>query len=327
MMIFGIVTLVYLVISFTLVFGTNSLPFTPLKKNQSHVTKSVSLSKKYPHMIVTARDGSSLFVRKVGVDSERVIIFLHGIASTHQAVFKTATELHEATGAQILIPDLRGHGDSGGTKFDVAYIGQYEDDLEDLILSLKEQQAESSNKIYKQIVIGGHSMGGGITMRYALKENKPEVDAYLLFAPNFGEGPTQREATYDEEHNAPIHFNTARMIGLLMLNTIGIDHLDSLPIMYFNFPPQMKSYSYRSILSAQPIRPNTTEKALLQIQVPLLVVIGSQDEVFLASAYPSYIKSNSALGETILVENADHMGILLNEEAINEVSKWFGKRF
>ena len=254
-------------------------------------------------------------------------MFLHGIASTHQTLLNTATQLHEATGAQVLLPDLRGHGFSQGDNFDVAYIGQYEDDLEDILLHLKSKAKASLKGTYRHIIIGGHSMGGGITMRYALKDNKPEVDGYLLFAPNFGEGPTQREASGEAAEDSPIFFNTARMIGLLMLNTIGINHFDSLSIMYFNFPPQMMGYSYASIMSAQPIRPQTTDRALLNIPQPLIAIIGQEDEVFLASAYPSFVNENSVLGSTELIEGADHMGILSNPQAIEKASAWIKEHF
>lgn len=57
--VFGIASLVYLAISFALVFGTDSLPFTPHKKNEPHVTEPLFASKNYSHMRVTARDGAS----------------------------------------------------------------------------------------------------------------------------------------------------------------------------------------------------------------------------------------------------------------------------
>jgi pimeloyl-ACP methyl ester carboxylesterase len=319
--------LCYLIVSFSLIFWPTELPFIPINYNVNKTNQSAPLALYGEHMTILARDGESLYLRKIGRDSQRVIVFLHGIASTHETLLNTAKQLHEATGAQILLPDLRGHGFSQGENYDVAYIGQYEDDLEDILLHLKSKASASSIGAYSRIIIGGHSMGGGITMRYALKDNKPEVDGYLLFAPNFGEGPTQREVSGDAAQDSPIYFNTPRMIGLLMLNTIGINHFDSLSIMYFNFAPHMMAYSYSSIMSAQPIRPQTTDQALLNITQPLIAIIGQEDEVFLASAYPSFVSENSVLGSTELIEDADHMGILSNPKAIEKASAWIREHF
>ncbi|WP_218418311.1 alpha/beta hydrolase [Alteromonas lipotrueae] len=325
--IFSCILLSYFTISFSLIFWPTKFPFSLIHHDVNNSNHNGPLNINGQHMTVTARDGKSLYVRKIGPDSQRVIVFIHGIATTHQTLINTATQLHEATGAQILLPDLRGHGFSQGDNFDVAYIGQYEDDLEDILLHLTSKTNVSSKGLYRHIIIGGHSMGGGITMRYALKDNKPDVDGYLLFAPNFGEGPTQRKASGDMAGNSPILFNTTRMIGLLMLNTIGINHLDSLAIMYFNFPQQMMAYSYSSIMSAQPIRPDTTDKALLNIPQPLIAIIGQEDEVFLASAYPSFIRENSALGSVELINHADHMSILSNPQAIEKATAWLRANF
>lgn len=331
MFVFGAVLLVYFTLSLALVFWPNSLPFETIH-NISSESKlgSISPDTKNGFRFIT-RDGESLFVKKVGESSHTQIIFLHGIASTHKTVLKTAKLLNSKTGSQVLLPDLRGHGESGGTAFDVAYKGQYEDDLEDLILHLNERgnynKPRGQSQLDRKILIGGHSMGGGIAMRYALKEHKPDVDGYLLFAPNFGEGPTQKKVGGNESHNAPIHFDTKRMIGILMLNSIGVTQLDSLPIMYFNFPPQMMAYSYASIMSAQPIRPDNTEMALASIKQPLLTIVGSEDEVFVASAYPDFIEQNTVLGETVLVDETDHMGVLYSEDAIDSAARWFNKLF
>lgn len=321
------ISLVYAMISFSLIFWPAELPFSPVQDNADISNQSKPLALNSQHTTILARDGKSLYLQKIGPDSQRVIVLLHGIASTHKILLTAARKLHEATGAQVLLPDLRGHGFSQGDKFDVAYIGQYEDDLEDILLHLKSKANASSEGTYRHIIIGGHSMGGGIAMRYALKDNKPEVDGYLLFAPNFGEGPTQRDASVEVPEDSPIYFNTTRMIGLLMLNTIGINHFDSLPIMYFNFPPQMMAYSYASIMSAQPIRPQTTDKALLNIHQPLIAIIGQEDEVFLASAYPSYISENSVLGSAELIENANHTSILSHPQAIERASTWVKENF
>lgn len=321
------VTLIYLSLSLGLVFWPNSLPFEKIHNASADKHAVATRQANNNGFRFISRDGEAIYVKKVGEDTDTTLIFLHGIASTHQTVLQSAQSIHNKTGWQVLVPDLRGHGNSGGAAFDLAYIGQYEDDLEDLILFLNEKRQMKGDSVEHKLVIGGHSMGGGITLRYALKDNQPKVDGYLLFAPNFGEGPTQRKSSESQIDNAPIYFNTSRMIGLLMLNTLGINLLDSMPIMYFNFEPKMMAYSYASIMSAQPIRPDNATDALQAINKPLLVIIGKADEVFVADAYPSLIQQYTSLGETLLLDNEDHMSILYSEMAANKASDWLKSNF
>ncbi len=72
-------------------------------------------------------------------------------------------------------------------------------------------------------------------MRYALKQDAPGPDGYLLFAPNFGEGPTQRsgddmDQDAAEEVSSFVPFDVRRMIGIIMLNSFAIHALGSFPI-------------------------------------------------------------------------------------------------
>ena len=122
--VFSCILLSYLTISFSLIFWPSKLPFSLIHHDVNNANHNEPLNFDGQYMTVAARDGTSLYLRKIGPDSQRVIVLIHGIASTHQTLINTATQLHEATGAQILLPDLRGHGFSQGNNFDVAYIGQ-----------------------------------------------------------------------------------------------------------------------------------------------------------------------------------------------------------
>jgi len=275
----------------------------------------------YETTVFSSRDGEMLHASRFGSDADTTIIFLHGIASTSDALVNGALLLHQATGAEVITPDYRGHGRSSGRPYDVDYIGQYEDDLEDMIAAVL-----ASNPS-ERVIIAGHSMGGGVAMRYALKDNAPVPTAYLLLAPNFGEGPAQRsgedmDPDQADEAASFVHFDVRRMIGLIMLNSIGVTWLNQLPIMYFNVPPAVIEYSYRSVMSAQPIRPHTSDKALQAVTVPLLVVVGSDDEIFDVSAFPEFIRANSD-GETIILPGLTHSSIYSDPATFEVVGEWY----
>jgi len=60
-----------------------------------------------------------------------------------------------------VLPNMRGHYQSGRHRVDVDYIGQMEDDMADLIRHLREQRLNGP------ITLGGHSSGGGFAIRFA----------------------------------------------------------------------------------------------------------------------------------------------------------------
>ena len=178
----------------------------------------------------------------------------------------------------------------------------------------------------QRVIVAGHSMGGGVAMRYALKDGAPVPDAYLLFAPNFGEGPTQRSPEDGEDTSAFVHFDVRRMIGIIMLNTVAIHALDDLPILYFNIATQRMDYSYRAVMSAQPIRPETSDIALQAVQSPLLVIVGADDEVFEVGQFEPFISANSD-GETVILPGLTHDGIVNDAATYEVVLEWYNSRY
>lgn len=321
--VFAGVAVVYFAIALALIFWPVPEPFVgtgvaaedvPVESRIAEIEPTASAG--IEHISFLARDGESIFARRYAANSSTSIILMHGIANDSSAFEYAAQTLSERTGAQVIALDFRGHGHSSGPRFDVDYIGQYEDDLEDIIRFVKSEQPS------QRIIVAGHSMGGGVAMRYALKSDAPVPDAYLLFAPNFGEGPTQRTGDETEDASSFVHFDVRRMIGIIMLNSIAIHALDDLPILYFNMPAQRMDYSYRAVLSAQPIRPETSDIALQAVKSPLLVIVGADDEVFEVGRFESFISENSD-GETVILPGLTHDGVVNDPTAYEVVLEWY----
>ncbi len=261
------------------------------------------------------RDGKYLFSYKYEIESNTTIILLHGVLSSAYLMNKTSGLLREATNSEVIALDFRGHGQSEGTPGDLDYINQYVDDLTDVISTLK-------NKNPKQkIILAGHSMGGGVILRYAMKNDVPSVDGYLLIAPHLGvNSPTNKEEKLatNEEPFIKIHIN--RIIGLKMLNAIGNTEYNNLPVLFFNLPETMliTKYSYRANES---MSPQNYKKGLNAINKPLLVVIGSNDEAFDAHKFTAAVTENSK-GEVTIIENETHNGIRHNKKTMAIISEW-----
>jgi alpha-beta hydrolase superfamily lysophospholipase len=221
--------------------------------------------------------------------------------------------LRENLNAKVIAIDLRGHGMSGGTPGDVSNSNQYAEDLNDLIIALKQENPQ------QKIILTGHSMGGGIILRHKESFPQTEVAAYLLFAPNLGvDAPTiSKELNLN---NNFIKTHLSRGLGLKMLNEYNIHTYDSLKVVFYNLPEQMpiKSYSYRSM---EAITPKNINATLRTIQKPMIVLVGSADEAFIAEEYPPLFKANSS-ADCHIIQGESHNGIRHNEEAMEKIHQW-----
>jgi len=346
--IFGIIaTLValYFIAALSLIFWPEpdyyaQHPITAAEYQTGQEFGGVNYSANIPfsEVLFTARDGANIFARQyeptallaqaasiAGPNQPQtpgtVIIYLHGIGSTSALLNHSAGLLVSATHATIITPDLRGHGASDGRRFDVDHIGQYEEDIADIALILRTENPKV------RILIAGHSMGGGIALRYALLDDAPKVNGYLLFAPNFGQGPTQSAQTDVDPATAEFikaffNFNTKRFIGTIMMNVVGIRVFDHNPVLYLNAPPAMPAYSYAAIASAQPNAPQDTTVALTAIGSPLIVVVGENDEAFIATAYEGIVSAHSD-GETIILPELNHNQVINSAATFDVVSRWY----
>ena len=268
----------------------------------------------------TVRDNKKIFAYRFVKQSDNTIILIHGVGSNAYMYNKTAGLLQEATQAEVYAIDLRGHGQSEGKIGDVEYINQYADDLADIIIIVRKEKPNG------KIIIAGHSMGGGIALRYAMEKRNEQPDGFLLFAPHIGRNSPaiplgQATKVKAEEPFMKIHIE--RIIGLTLLNEIDIHDYDSLPVLFFNFPEAvpLKKYSHRANIS---MTPDDYVAGLKAVNKPMLVLMGSEDEAFSATATKEAILKNSN-GEIQIIDKASHNGVRHNPQSFTFIKDWFSK--
>src|SRR5690349_17411839 len=105
-----------------------------------------------------ARDGAPLNYRVYPGRPERVVVLVHGSSGMDMTMLKLAQAL-QASGATVYAISLRGHGGSGTTNGDVAYLGQLDDDLAHLI------KGAGLDKAGIRRTLMGFSSGGGFALR------------------------------------------------------------------------------------------------------------------------------------------------------------------
>jgi alpha-beta hydrolase superfamily lysophospholipase len=166
----------------------------------------------------------------------------------------------------------------------------------------------------------GHSSGGGLAVRFAGSRYGNLAHAYILLAPFL-------------KYNAPtMRMNsggwarpfTRRIIGLTMLNNIGIHWLDYLPAIAFNMPLEYRDgtetlvYSHRLNTA---YAPRNYKADLAAIAQPFLVVAGTADETFIAEEFKT-VMSRYTTAKVTLLNGVSHMGVVVGTDVRPVLKNW-----
>jgi non-heme chloroperoxidase len=262
----------------------------------------------------SARDGKQLAYRHYPARSDKVIILLHG-SGWHSQYFLPLAQFISSEGlAQVYAPDLRGHGHAPERRGDVDYIDQLEDDLADLIAMVRRENPKTV------LILGGHSSGGGLAIRFAGSKYGRQADTYLLLSPYLKyDAPTVRPNA-----GGWAQPYTRRIIGLFMLNHVGIRWLNYLTVIDFDMPKEARngtetlSYSYRLNMAYVP---RDYQKDLSAITQPLFVVAGTADEVFFPDQFEPVI-SQFTKAKVKLLPGVTHMGVVVNPGVRPVIKDW-----
>jgi pimeloyl-ACP methyl ester carboxylesterase len=207
--------------------------------------------------------------------------------------------------ADVIVPDLRGHGTAPGRRGDVDYIGQLEDDLADMIAAVAKPE--------QPVIIAGHSSGGGLVVRFAGGEHGEMLDGAVLIAPYLHHtAPTMRE-----DAGGWNEILLRRIIGLSILNTFQITAFNHLPIVQFNMPRAVlegplgdtatTAYSYRLNTSFAPRRAYLEDVASLP---PFVLIAGNADEAFISSEYAPTMGAVTDKGRFDMILGATHLNVV-----------------
>ncbi len=264
----------------------------------------------------TARDGTALDYRYYPAGSaDKVLILLHGSGWHSQYFLRLGEALSSQNLAHVYTPDLRGHGVSPNRRGDVDYIDQYEDDIADFIEVVRTDHPTET------LIIGGHSSGGGLALRFGGSQYGDQADAYVLLAPFLKHNaPTARK----DAGGWAVPYN-GRIAGLSMLNNLGIRAFNHLEVIRFNMPEEARdgtetlAYTFRLNTA---FHPETYKKDLAAITQPLLVLIGTEDEAFLPDQYEPTVTRHNPSAQVDLIPGVNHNGIVVGDEVQPLLSAW-----
>lgn len=304
---------------FTTVFVLISWPIPKKETTKNYDyssidTLSVKSFKKYEYWI-KMRDTNHLFSEIYPSQSETALILIHGSGSESRYLETLAGNISQDNFATVITPDLRGHGRNLKNQSDIKYIGQLEEDIEDIIRYTR----DSLNA--KKVILAGHSSGGGLVLRYIANPILTKVDKAIMIAPYLG-------------HNAPtvkpnsggwVTVGIKRWVGLSMLNSIGIQKYNKKPVLFFNRPKDYEDslqntfYSYRMAMN---FAPKDYEEDIANLRTSSLVLVGNEDESFYPNKFKEVYSPASRYTDIQIIQNVNHLNIVKDNDVLEKIEKY-----
>jgi pimeloyl-ACP methyl ester carboxylesterase len=290
------------------------LPRLPELTSVSQAARAVDRSTMPSLERFSARDGTVLAYRhypaRGPATTGRIAILVHGSSGSSPAVHALADAL-AARGVETYAPDIRGHGGSG-MRGDVAFVGQLENDLEDLVSVVRKASPQ------EPLTLLGHSAGGGFALRVASSPIQNLFARTVLLAPYLGyDAPTNRP-----DSGGWARADIPRIFGLLALRGLGIDCCEALPTLAFAVPANSErilasSYSYRLMRN---FATRGYKGDFAAAKNPLTLISGAADELMLADRYADAVHAVAPSVEVKLIDGVDHMGIVSDPKAVSAVA-------
>lgn len=269
---------------------------------------------------IMATDGVELDIKIYAPSQSKEIslLFYHGGGAYSGGGYQyLARGLSEQYGITVFLPDIRGHGASGGARGDAPSKEQVWRDIDTALDFVQKQNPNA--KIY----LGGHSSGGGLVVNYATEENesnkKSMAEGYVLVSPELGYlSKTARPDRKDFAKVSILPFIVNQCFGVYGHNKA----------VKFKYPSELlEEYkglvAFNTVNMANAITPESPKDQLESMtsdnSKPVALWVGSDDELFDAQKVANYVPtSESNTGKVLSGKN--HLGILV--EIHKEIGPW-----
>jgi alpha-beta hydrolase superfamily lysophospholipase len=258
---------------------------------------------------ITASDGIKLAYHSVPANQPAaLLIFIHGGGAYSGSGYQyLAKGLSEKYNVSVYLPDLRGHGNSEGSRGDAPSANQVLKDLDLFIETVQKQNADLP------LYLGGHSSGGGLILNYLTNFNDTNIKGYIFLSPHLG----YKSKTERKKIKKPF---TKVKTGLFVLNGMsrGEKHGNT-PAVFFNYPENIIKETPLLVTSltvnmALAVTPDNPQLQFKNIGKPFGLFVGENDELFIPEKVLSY---GELPGENIkkisvcqIIKNAKHLSIL-----------------
>lgn len=241
----------------------------------------IPLGKLSPMETFKTRQGTSLSYRLYSAWSDNLVILYHGVGGDSRYMCVLASALAAAGIATVVTPDFRGHGGSLGLSDQISP-NQLEVDLEELLIHIKMQRSVS------RILLAGHSLGGGFTLRVAVSDLRNQFYRFVALAPHL---PVSLAAFHDG------------FGGWITPQDEGF---------HVNMPEIFISGQEKLTYSAEYLRAATAPENILDLlqkfQPPVQVITGAEDEVARASRHQELFSARGIPVE--IIPGLNHLSLV-----------------
>lgn len=234
------------------------------------------------------------------------VTLIHGSSASSDSMHVMA-KAFSASGWRVYALDMRGHGQSG-VKGQIDYIGQLESDMEAFVRTVRPPTPST---------LAGFSSGGGFVLRLAGSPRGILFDSYLLMSPFI----SQDSPTHRPDSGGWVRVGLPRIVGLTMLNAVGIRAFNHLPVTRFALNDEAKALltpEYGFNLSTT-FRPQADYMANLRaVDRPTAVLAGATDEAFRTDQLEPVIRQAGQKWPVKLLPGVAHIPLILEPSALEE---------
>ena len=293
-------------------------PLQPLPELQSisRVRGTVDLSSLPAVERFQGRDGTWLGFRHYaagGAPTGRVAIVIHGSSGSSGGTIHALSQALAARGVETYAVDIRGHGTSG-TRGDIGYVGQLEDDLADFVAVLRKTVPSAP------LTLIGHSAGGAFALRVAGSPIQNLFERFVLLAPYLGyDAPSTRA-----QSGGWASVDIPRIIALTALRTVGINCCEALPVLALAVPPNSEKVLvgiYTDRLMRNFAVRGDFRRDLAAATKPLTIICGADDELMLADKYTEAVRGAKVAVDVRVLEAINHLGIVAAPKAVSLIAE------
>ena len=293
-------------------------PLQPVPELQSisRARASVDLSSLPAIERFQGRDGTWLGFRHYGAGGAptgRVAIVIHGSSGSSGGTIHALSQALAAHGVETFAVDMRGHGTSG-TRGDIGYVGQLEDDLADFVAVLRKTVPSAP------LTLVGHSSGGGFGLRVAGSPIQNLFERFVLLAPYLGyDAPSTRPGS-----GGWARADIPRIIGLLALRAIGVNCCEALPVLALAVPPNSEKTlvsTYTDRLMRNFAVGGDFRRDLAAATKPLTIISGADDELMFSDKYAEAMRGAKVTVDVKVLDGINHMGIVAAPKAVSIIAE------
>lgn len=279
---------------------------------------------------IMASDGVELAIKiyepPTATATQTSLLFYHGGGAYSGGGYQNlAKGLSEKYGITVFLPDIRGHGVSGGDRGDAPSKEQVWRDIDTALDFVAKKQQEKFGKLSK-IYLGGHSSGGGLVVNYATEPNNSRLDmleGYVLVSPELGylSGTARKDRT---------DFAKVNILAFIVNGIFGV--LGHNKAVQFNYPAEVLAankglVSFNTVNMANAITPENPKEQIASMTSdgakPVALWVGADDELFDAEKVAEYVPETEHNTGKVL-KGKNHLGILV--EIHQQIGPWITKQ-